>query len=87
VGNAEHSDGERSEDEGAIGPRLVSAMKMAPRGWKVDDRGKGSLVRSFDRLVALSIVPDRSHEALEVPDGAEVRATGRQRAGSTSGCR
>ena len=39
----------------------------APRGWKVDDRGKGSLVRSFDRLVALSIVPDRSPEALEVP--------------------
>jgi hypothetical protein len=38
-----------------------------PRGWKVDDRGKGSLVRSFDRLVALSIVPDRSPEALEVP--------------------
>ena len=32
----------------------------APRGWKVDDRGKGSLVRSFDRLVALSIVADRS---------------------------
>jgi hypothetical protein len=39
----------------------------APRGWKVDDRGKGSLVRSFDRLVALSIVPDRSPEAFEVP--------------------
>ena len=39
----------------------------APRGWKVDDRGKGSLVRSFDRLVALSIVPDRSPEAPEVP--------------------
>jgi hypothetical protein len=89
----------------------------APRGWKVDARGKGSLVRSFDRLVALSIVPDHSPEALEVPvdeyaksrgrgarrvprrttvkgkaryehqyDGAEVRATGRQRAGSTSGC-
>jgi hypothetical protein len=38
----------------------------APRGWKVDARGKGSLVRSFDRLVALSIVPDRSPEALEV---------------------
>jgi hypothetical protein len=26
----------------------------APRGWKVDDAAKGSLVRSFDRLVALS---------------------------------
>ena len=39
----------------------------APRGWNVDDRGKGSLVSSFDRLVALSIVPDRSPEALEVP--------------------
>ena len=39
----------------------------APRGWKVDDRDKGSLVRSFDRLVALSIVADRSAAALEVP--------------------
>ena len=29
MGNAEHSDGGGSEDEGAIGPRLVSAMKMA----------------------------------------------------------
>jgi adenylate cyclase len=29
VGNAEHSDGGGSEGEGAIGPRLVSAMKMA----------------------------------------------------------
>ena len=29
MGNAEHSDGGGSEGEGAIGPRLVSAMKMA----------------------------------------------------------
>ncbi len=29
MGNAEHSDGGGSEDESAIGPRLVSAMKMA----------------------------------------------------------
>jgi hypothetical protein len=47
----------------------------APRGWKVADRGKGSLVRSFDRLVALSIVPDRSAAALDVPvDGYAARA-------------
>jgi hypothetical protein len=38
-----------------------------PRGWKVSDRGDGSLIRSFDRLVAISIVPDRSEGALEVP--------------------
>ena len=46
----------------------------APRGWKVDDRAKGSLVRSFDRLVALSIVPDRSSEALEAIGEAEALA-------------
>jgi hypothetical protein len=38
-----------------------------PRGWKVSDRGDGSLIRSFDRLVAISIVPDRSQGALEIP--------------------
>lgn len=38
-----------------------------PRGWKVSDRGDGSLIRSFDRLVAVSIVPDRSEGALEIP--------------------
>lgn len=38
-----------------------------PRGWKVSDRGDGSLVRSFDRLVAISIVPDRSDGAVEIP--------------------
>lgn len=38
-----------------------------PRGWKVSDRGHGSLIRSFDRLVAVSIVPDRSDGALDVP--------------------
>ena len=29
VGNAEHSDGGGSEGEGAIGPKLMSAMKIA----------------------------------------------------------
>jgi hypothetical protein len=38
-----------------------------PRGWEVSDRGDGSLIRSFDRLVAISIVPDRSDGALELP--------------------
>jgi hypothetical protein len=38
-----------------------------PRGWEVSDRGDGSLIRSFDRLVAVSIVPDRSEGALEIP--------------------
>jgi hypothetical protein len=38
-----------------------------PRGWKVSERGDGSLIRSFDRLVAISIVPDRGDGALEIP--------------------
>jgi hypothetical protein len=39
-----------------------------PRGWKaraVD--GPNALIRSFDHLVAISIAPDRSPAALEVP--------------------
>jgi hypothetical protein len=39
----------------------------APRSWKVSDRGDDSLIRSFDRLVAVSIVPDRSTAGLELP--------------------
>jgi hypothetical protein len=38
-----------------------------PRGWKASDRRSDALIRSFDRLVAVSIVPDRGDEALEVP--------------------
>jgi hypothetical protein len=38
-----------------------------PRGWKVGDRGSGSLIRSFDRLVATSIVADRTRAAQQVP--------------------
>jgi hypothetical protein len=38
-----------------------------PRGWKATDRKISTLVRSFDRLVAVSITPDRTSEALELP--------------------
>jgi hypothetical protein len=38
-----------------------------PRGWEADDRRISTLVRSFDRLVAVSITPDRTDEALELP--------------------
>ncbi|MGH2951250.1 MAG: hypothetical protein ACRDKX_04325, partial [Solirubrobacterales bacterium] len=43
-----------------------------PRGWEASDRGISTLVRSFDRLVAVSITPDRTGEALELglPDFA-----------------
>ena len=38
-----------------------------PRGWKARSSGSGSLIRSYDRLVAISILPDRSADALDVP--------------------
>ncbi|MGH2954907.1 MAG: hypothetical protein ACRDK9_13015 [Solirubrobacterales bacterium] len=38
-----------------------------PRGWKASDRRISTLVRSFDRLVAVSITPDRTDDALELP--------------------
>jgi hypothetical protein len=39
----------------------------APPGWKAKDQGMSTSVRSFDHLVAVSISPDRSPEALEIP--------------------
>ena len=38
-----------------------------PPGWKAADRGISTSVRSFDRLVAVSITPDRTAAALEIP--------------------
>lgn len=38
-----------------------------PPGWRARNRGISTLVRSFDRLVAVSISPDRTDEAIEVP--------------------
>jgi hypothetical protein len=38
-----------------------------PPGWRARDRGTSTLVRSLDRLVAVSIVPDRTPGAIEVP--------------------
>jgi hypothetical protein len=38
-----------------------------PRGWKEKPSGATALVRSYDRLVAISIAPDRRPEALDDP--------------------
>jgi hypothetical protein len=38
-----------------------------PRGWKASSNAGTALVRSFDRLVAISIAPDRRREALDDP--------------------
>ncbi len=40
---------------------------LLPRGWKADPDGPQTLIRSFDRLVAISIAPDRSSEARATP--------------------
>lgn len=37
-----------------------------PRGWRASDSRATTLVRSFDRLVAISVTPDRSREGLAV---------------------
>ncbi len=37
-----------------------------PPGWKARDRGPGARVRSFDRLVAISIAPERDPGALAI---------------------
>ena len=38
-----------------------------PRGWTVRRTGSNALIRSYDHLVAVSVAPDRSPGALEVP--------------------
>ena len=38
-----------------------------PRGWDAERRGRNALIRSYDRLVALSISPNRSLRAQQVP--------------------
>ena len=38
---------------------------LLPRGWKADPNGPQSLIRSYDRLVAVSVAPDRSPGARE----------------------
>jgi hypothetical protein len=40
---------------------------LLPRGWKPNTRGPSTLIRSFDRLVAISIVADRSRAGLDAP--------------------
>ncbi len=38
-----------------------------PRGWKASGDATGSTIRSFDKLVVVSISPDRSQDGLAVP--------------------
>jgi hypothetical protein len=38
-----------------------------PPGWKASNRGSATGVRSFDRLVAVSVTPDRTAEGLAIP--------------------
>ena len=40
---------------------------LLPRGWKAEADGPQTLIRSFDRLVAISMAPDRSPEAAATP--------------------
>jgi hypothetical protein len=40
---------------------------LLPRGWKAQPNGRQTLIRSFDRLVAISIAPDRSAAAGQTP--------------------
>jgi hypothetical protein len=40
---------------------------LLPRGWSPDGDGPRTLIRSYDRLVAISIAPDRSARALDTP--------------------
>jgi len=40
---------------------------LVPKGWEAEADGPRTLIRAFDRLVALSIVPDRSSGALATP--------------------
>lgn len=40
---------------------------LLPRGWDGERDGPKTLIRSFDRLVAISIAPDRSAAAAETP--------------------
>lgn len=46
-----------------------------PRGWTVDNRGRATLVRSFDRLVAISLAADRSGEGLGLGPAEFARQT------------
>jgi hypothetical protein len=40
---------------------------LLPRGWKAEGDGPQALIRSYDRLVAISIAPDRSDAARKTP--------------------
>lgn len=40
---------------------------LLPRGWAADADGPQTLIRSYDRLVAISIAPDRTADGLATP--------------------
>jgi hypothetical protein len=40
---------------------------LLPRGWNPNTRGPSTLIRSFDRLAAISIVADRGRAGLDTP--------------------
>lgn len=40
---------------------------LLPRGWEAKPDGPQTLIRSYDRLVAISIAPDRSPDGLSAP--------------------
>lgn len=40
---------------------------LLPRGWEADADGPQALIRSYDRLVAISIAPDRTADGLATP--------------------
>jgi hypothetical protein len=48
---------------------------LLPRGWNPNTRGRSTLIRSFDRLVAISIVSDRSRAGLKAPVADYARST------------
>ena len=47
--------------------RAASFAIGLPRGWKASGDEDGSTIRSFDKLVVLTISPDRSPDGLTVP--------------------
>jgi hypothetical protein len=58
-----------------------------PPGWKASREGSGALIRSYDRLVAISVAPDRSRRALAVPIGEYARRAAEALPGYRQGVR
>ena len=58
---------------------------LLPRGWSAEAKGARSLIRSYDRLVAISIAPDRSQAALDTAVAAYAKNTARDLNGFKDG--